>query len=488
MRTLIGFKRVVFAAVAAMGVAAFGEGEEPADIRARMWFYGNPPKGCGATSPGEYNAYSFVNGVINQASFYDCTVLTYTFDMGSQKNLTRMRVVPAQQTDYWRGRSKNLKFSVSSNAVDWVCWLDTGSTGMVNIGWNEYKLPDEWKDCKFRYARISNSDKYAGCGEMEFYTTDMSVTIGVPDNWSDRGVKAMDVESEKGVRIFGKVYRPTEAPVKVYAYVSRQDYDDDLAAWRKNGQEFLLGEDLAATSAGVNYSGYVTGLKKGYWFVRTFAVCGDEVAASFKTQYFVSHSEPATTVKAYVNVPEKDNGGKVRNPGIWVDGKQGGRVEYPNNTGIWTIFDLQDYTASNKYVTAVRLLCANDCPQRRTGAVVEYAYDDPENPAVWTTQTNYLETATRTLSYVKTEDLPSQLEWLTAGNFSDYDYDQGYAIGNLNEAAIFPSSNATILKTYRRQGKLPRYLRVRGILANDITEIELRLSKIPSEGLAISVR
>ena len=42
--------------------------------------------------------------------------------------------------------------------------------------------------------------------------------------------------------------------------------------------------------------------------------------------------------------------------------------------------------------------------------------------------------------------------------------------------------------TYRRQGKLPRYLRVRGIKANDITEIELRLSKIPPEGLIISVQ
>ena len=152
-----------------------------------------------------------------------------------------------------------------------------------------------------------------------------------------------------------------------------------------------------------------------------------------------------------------------------------------------TIFDLQDYTASNKYVTAVRLLCTI-CPERRTSAVVEYAYDDPENPAVWNVQTNYLDTATRTLGHVMTADLPSQLEWLTAGNFSDYDWEQGYSIGNLNEATVFPSVNAAILKTYRRTGRMPRYLRVRGILANDITEIELRLSKIPSGSFSLSLK
>ena len=473
------------AAVLAMALNAFGEGDEPADVRARMWFYGNPPQGSGKTSPGEYNAYSFVNGVINQASFYACTVLSYTFDMGSQKNLTRLRVATASATDsYWRGRSKNLKFSVSSNAVDWVCWLDTGSTGMVNTGWNECKLPDELQGCKFRYARISETGAYNGCGEMEFYTTDMSVTIGVPDNWTSRGAKAMDVESENGVRIFGKVFSPTDKTVRVYAYAARADYDDDLDAWRKNGQGFLLGEDLTATSSGASYSGYLTGLKKGYWFVRTFAVCGDEVAASFKTQYFASRSEPAPTVRAYVNVSEKDSSGTVRKPGVWVDGEQGGRVEYPNNTGVWTIFDLQDYAASNKYVSAVRLLCTI-CPERRTSAIVEYAYDDPENPAVWNVQTNYLDTATRTLGYVTTEDMPAQLNWQVACNFSDYDWEQGYSIGNLNEATIFPSENAAILKTCRRTGKLPRYLRVRGILANDVTEIELRLSKIPYNGSLI---
>ena len=175
-------------------------------------------------------------------------------------------------------------------------------------------------------------------------------------------------------------------------------------------------------------------------------------------RHIASQAVPAATVRAYVTDP-------------------------------WNIFDLKPYNDAGLYVSGVRLF-ASDNVGRRLRSQVEWAYDDPENPAVWTMEQNLYasEDGKRTLDYVLPENVPA-LEWQLVADALDYSGDPRIETRyNGIELTTLPAAQQSLVKTFRREGKLPRYLRVGKVQSNAIVEIELRLSKIPPGAFAIVVK
>ena len=481
MRTLIGFRRVVFAAVAAMGVSAQG-GEQVADQLAPMWFVKSPlpvdnARGWGGVdSNGEW--FNLMDGTLNDFlfnhGFGDYAVL----DMGCLKKVTRLRTGTSRPNDgtFVTGdRGKNVQFSLSSNLTDWVQVYTTGTTGYPSTDFFDIDLSAY--EGKYRYAKVW-ANNTQGVGELQLYTTDMTLTLD-PAVTYDGAMGLGASESSLGVRVSGAIGRLTAGMVTVDAYAAQVDLGDDVSAWEKGGRKFTLfsGEAAAGTT---KYSGYLTGLGSDYYFVRTFASCeGEGCVSAPRTIPFVSKSKPAPTVKAYVT--DKD----AKRGCIWVNGKTDESVG--SSTDAWVVFDLKAISDAGCFVSAVRMWYSDsNSPARFKQSHFAFAYDDNDE-ADWGEPEVLIDEEGRQVSYVSA--LPSSLTWELPSSPDAY-REASVNVSKKGDVFEFPvRSNVlqSIRDTYRKDKRLPRYLRFTTYRLN-VAEIELRVSKVQRTGLIISVQ
>lgn len=432
------------------------------------------------------NPNTMVDGSVNNVnfSFYNFTgqyasIRSFVFDFGDAKKLTRMRACAP-----WANRFA-FSFFVSATGADDDWQLVTKTTNPMATSayqWFEFSIPAELADKTFRYAKIqSDNDANPGCNELEFYTQDASLTFDQPSTWESFAV----AQASAGIGVQGKFIGLEDAVADIYCYVAKEDLGEDRAAWQTKGQEFLLTNGVAATTTGTRYCGKLPEPKKGYCYLRAFAVMDGKTVMG-PLRFIVSQATPAATVCAYVT--SKARSGDEYSA-TWVNGIIDGTQYESAATAPWTIFDLKPYNDAGLYVSGVRLFSRINS-SRRNFAAVEWAYDDPDNPASWQIEQNLYDTEdkSRTLDYVLPENVPA-LDWQPAANADVYWNDSRINDNNsVVELTTLPAAQRSLVKTYRREGKLPRYLRVGKVQSNALVEIELRLSKIPPGAFAIVVK
>ena len=456
-------------------VLAFVAIDAIADIQVPMWQY-NRTK---VYNPGaEAEVLNIINGSQDKCSFNQNGIPV--FDFGGLKTLTRLRIAPGMTTDYWRfNYGANLSFEVSSDAKTWVEAHNLG-TGYAETGFYDVSL--EGLSGQYRYVRLKSPGGTRGCGEMQLYTDDMTLTLAPAKTWVN-ATAPMSAESSDGVCLSGVVGRIDDALVTVWAYVAATDYDNDRAAWAANGQAFKLAE----LSGSGEYSGFVTGfknVKNGFYYVRTFADSGVETTASHMTRTFVVGTKPAPTVKAYFDCNK--TGTSNAPVSIYVDGVVNTKRAEVNAATANLVFDLKDIYAQNRYVASVRIWpntisSSGGCRPRVLPTMAYLAYDN-EEPVTWKSSEKCLDTATRKLDYVATGDWPT-LTWKSAANWVGF---FGYTGQDIMEMPISREVIADMMKVKRDTGALPRYLKIYNGQKFDVLEVELRTRPFQN-GLAVVI-
>lgn len=423
--------------------------------------------------------FSFTAFDVSYAGGQYASIRSFVLDFGGQKSLTRMRALTC-----WQGRFA-FSFYVSATGEDDDWHLFRKTTDMMSTAgklWLEFPVPDELADEKFRYAKIeSNNGSNPGCAELEFYTTDRSLSLDVPTTCDSFAT----MQPDAGICIQGKFFGVGSADANMVCCVAAEDLGEDYAAWTKKGQVFSVTNGLVAASVGEAYGAKLTGVKKGYCFLRTFAVAGANVEVS-PVRHIASQAVPAAMVRAYVTSKAHRGDGYSA---TWVNGVIDDTQYESAVMDPWNIFDLKPYNDAGLYVSGVRLF-ARDNVGRRLRAQVEWAYDDSESPVEWMVEQNLYasEDGKRTLDYVLPANVPT-LEWRLVADALDYSGDPRIETRyNGIELTTLPAAQRSLVKTFRREGKLPRYLRVGKVQSNALVEIELRLSKIPPGAFAIVVK
>ena len=398
-------------------------------------------------------------------------------DMGSPKKLTRLLTSPS--TTIWTtlSRTQNISYQVSSNGEDWVEIHNTGKEGFP-LGKVAHEIDLSGLSGRYRFAKVSAPDNQ-GISELELRTTDMTLSIAAPITWDVTAKKTQATavglpECPDGVYVEGKVARLEPAETKVYVCAAKMDYGIDLAAWRKNGQQFVA-EGVVATPEGASYSLLMTGLPSGSVYVRAFAECGDEVVAAPRTWRFASGTVAAARTDVYVNGNNADHADGAK----WTDGKLN---TMPSSRSGWIVFDLRGITGSGQYASAIRFWGA-DFGERMLPATVEFAYDD--EGVTWPDASIVLEDDVRTVRYAS--GLPEGLVWQPSTTIGEY------------SKLLFPSFPGMdlpiaadwidgMLKTYRKTGRMPRYMKfTTGNMY--LNELEVRVNKIPpAPGLILIIQ
>lgn len=352
------FKRVLFAAVVAMGtcsrVGAVGQ-LEPGEVMApglyRAVVWANPTAAFPLGSDYWANnaignvSYLFDGMSNNHIGDTDSPKVIFMIDLGTPHTLNRFGVGGRNDAKWGWPRISNMKVAASNDGESWTDLFHLTKTDSQEVSdvftcsaVNYY--PSNDTVTKYRYVKFYNFDQQSGhISEACVYSTDVMVEAGAADPFETKSVDSGD--HPDGVLLSAKLVNAPESTYDLVAYVSAEDHGDDLAAWQAAAdvKSVTLGEKVIPDSF---VSGRVAGLDAGRWYWRAFAVSGSTVVASDPTHPF-STGTTFFPAKAYV----KTEGIKQIS-----DGVVNKESEYGSDA--WIVFDIGDIP-KGKHIDSVRL-------------------------------------------------------------------------------------------------------------------------------------
>ena len=259
---------------------------------------------------------------------------------------------------------------------------------------------------RYRYYRIEPSPdadfKTVNAGEFSLWTPDLCVFAKRPVVATS--LSALDSPDDPdGVSFRGTLTLAPAGTADVLVAIDKADHGADLAAWRAAGARV---ETLATgLASGADFSAKVSGLGRGIWHTRTFAVSGGDVAASpvtFRFAVGAAAEYPAAHMSGY-NGPAMYNG----NLGDWVDNNNGYKAVF--------VFDCTDMT--DRYPAAIRYWCrvgTLDVEKiRGRTAVVSVTADDID----WPDSETVSSTSPRALKW-DSANTQSSADWTTVEDLS----------------------------------------------------------------------
>ena len=259
---------------------------------------------------------------------------------------------------------------------------------------------------RYRYYRIEASPDAdfhtVNAGEFSLWTPDLCIFAKRPVVATS--LSALDSPDDPdGVSFRGTLTQAPAGTADVLVAIDREDHGADLAAWRAAGARV---ETLASgLASGADFSAKVSGIGKGIWHSRTFAVSGNASAASPATFRFAvgaAAEYPAAHMSGY-NGPAMYNG----NLGDWVDNNDGYKAVF--------VFDCTDMT--DRYPAAIRYWCrvgTLDVEKiRGRTAVVSVTADE----IVWPDSETVSSTSPRSLNW-DSADTQSSANWTTVEDLS----------------------------------------------------------------------
>lgn len=199
---------------------------------------------------------------------------------------------------------------------------------------------------RYRYYRIESSPdadfRTVNAGEFSLWTPDLCVFAKRPVVATS--LSALDSPDDPdGVSFRGTLTLAPAGTADVLVAIDKADHGADLAAWRAAGARV---ETLATgLASGADFSAKVSGLGKGIWHTRTFAVSGSDVAASpvtFRVAVGTAAEYPAAHMSGF-NGPAMYNG----DLGNWVD----------NDNGHNAVFVFDCTGLGDRYPVAIRYWC-----------------------------------------------------------------------------------------------------------------------------------
>ena len=259
---------------------------------------------------------------------------------------------------------------------------------------------------RYRYYRIEASPDAdfhtVNAGEFSLWTPDFCVFAKRPVVATS--LSALDSPDDPdGVSFRGTLTHAPAGTADVLVAIDREDHGADLAAWRAAGARVVT---LApALASGADFSAKVSGIGKGIWHSRTFAVSGNAETASpvtFRFAVGAAAEYPAAHMSGY-NGPAMYNG----NLGDWVD----------NNSGYQAVFVFDCTDMADRFPAAIRYWCrvgTLDVEKiRGRTAVVSVTADDID----WPDSETVSSTSPRALKW-DSANTQSSADWTTVEDLS----------------------------------------------------------------------
>ena len=359
MRTLIGFKRVVFAAVALAGLSCLAAAPEgmaalPARTIVLNWDHSQSWSTGWWLNDGKCSNGEMTNGQIMP-----------WYDFGTPRTVKVMEL----GTDSTSGNNDRLRGCVLQVSDDNTNW-----TTVFTIP-NDYVFPlsslvqfEITEHLPARYARFYRASYPYNMYVTEFvlYSDDETISAGRPVLWSN--ARALESSLPVGrVDITGVLSTTAKETMRLYAYAATVDCGDDLAAWQSAATETL---DIGEVQPGASFAGSFKHLLKGKFYWRVFGVAGASTVVSQPTVAFVKETE-VIYPKAYVKMTDGT-------PGVFYDGK----LEVNSARASYVAFDLRSIPEAWSFASVRCFLNVNENVVRGTlGNDIKFGYET--EPTDW---------------------------------------------------------------------------------------------------------
>lgn len=318
---------------------------------------------------------------------------------------------------------------------------------------------------RYRYYRVESSPnagfRTVNACEFSLWTPDLAVFAKRPVVATSLNALASPDDPE-GVSFRGTLSYAPAGTADIVVAIAREDHGADLADWEAAGARIeTIAEDLAS---GADFADKVAGIGKGIWHSRTFAVSGNDVAASpvtFRLAVGATAEYPAAHYSGWDNAK------------AWsmYNGNLGDLCDDDNGYKCTFVFDCREM-AADRYPAAVRLWTRvgklNVEMIRGRTAVVSVTADEIAWPDTETVQSEsprkvYNDTSANTqagANWTIVEDLSwTQMDWM------DCCYD-----------IVLPAHLARTAK----------YVKITNVSMGHAREFEVRT--LPKGGLTIIVR
>ena len=388
----------------------------------------------GYTAPEMWYRLDFTDGVApynmvvdgDLSNYIEAQNRTLIADMGTPRLVTLLRLAPRHDVAW---RCTFTLMSANDPNGPWTTLARQGETLTANA----FTYFPTGATEPLRYYKFDGmAANYNNFGELRFHGTGLFLSQKTIDAHAS---ETLDSAYLTEVPVTGTLQSvPAGATgAHLYAYAARDDFGDNRAAWQANGKVFDFGE----VAAGADYSGTLTGLDKGIWHCRVFAVADGTVAASQATGSFTmgaKHVYPTMYVSK-------------KNLATAYDGSVTSYTDDSTTPG-WWIFDLSDIKSWQE-LRAIRQWPRTDAGwnglARLRGSSVQVCYDEIDWGELVTETITKVDGA-RTIKVVSGE--PSGVIWEQFRNFADLQP------RTWNERKVYE----TLLP--RVKGRRPRYLRI----------------------------
>lgn len=361
----------ISAAVAAMGMAAFGRGTKMEGLKlipAKYWvedLSGNVlPKMYVDKDMTDDKAVGYLEAGVNSL---------VVADFGSPRKVIQV-VVGTRNAASCEHRLDNFKIAGSNDRVNWTDLYDeTQQPAEIKNNWGLGELiyvdiPAD-KIGSYRYVKAYNFSSPGQTGnitEFALYTDEVMIRSTQAAPWGT-GVDADELA--EGVKTTLKLVGAEEdATAQAEVFASQTDFGGDYAAWTAAVAEGnAVKTDFGELTNDVAVAGYITGCtKKGRWYWNAFADLGGGVRAVSDGGEFaigstvihpIGYADVTDVYKIYNGVASGDNNEKDGNG--------------------WIVFDLSDLE-SGKHLDMLRFWPRNGIQYRTTKLVIDFGYSGSE--------------------------------------------------------------------------------------------------------------
>ena len=204
----------------------------------------------------------------------------YSFDFGSLHTLSGLRFA-VRSDGVWTDLTKTMSVELSANGKDWTCVWSNATGKAMAAGGVKHEIRFETLP-KARFARVTAlnvSSGFMDFGELAFLAMDMSITALQTHSWVGSSFASAATDERKSDICFsGKI--AFGGPAHVYGCVAKEDYREDLEAWRAHGRVV----DLGTFTAGETITGSLPKGVPGLYRSRLVAVTSSQTACSPEVQ------------------------------------------------------------------------------------------------------------------------------------------------------------------------------------------------------------
>ena len=448
MRTLIGFKRVVFAAVAAMGAVVFGAdgiGATNGKIQAVNWI-------ADGSGNRQLMGQAYRIGDGSTGEFVEYSGAHYVFDFGTARKISAVKVWPRPS---FGDRAKPFKVRGSN---DNQTWTELYANATDFDGSNPLEVALEIAE-RYRYIDFYNFTS-GNMSELAVYSDELMLDMGAADPWQKTATDAAD--SADGVKIAGTLLNPAaEGAVTVEAFAAREDFGYDYDAWVNGGATKITlepGENNA-------YAGFFTGLDEGRWYWRAFAVHGTAKVPCGTTWPFAVDTLVVHPVCHYNNTG--------------IAHKYDGSTSYVSDSSGTMIFDLSDTYESTKgyHLESIRVFLRDPNTisffNEYTAMQFDLGYESEGSTINWYEGASTTDASgKRTLKLYQAE--PTGIDWSNGAAYPIL----ASPFQKLPLTVVFPVDTTT---------RKPRCVRLPSAGIHRTVEFEFRMAKDPAAEVTLEV-